>query len=53
MTKRTLPTPANLVVLPVTDTFKALRYLVTPTHGISRGKVMARNTAGISAVTGG
>lgn len=36
--------PANLVVLPAQDTFNALRYQVTPTTVISRGKVVARNT---------
>lgn len=44
--------PANLVVLPVADTFSALRYQVTPTHVISRGKVVARNTPEVRAFMG-
>jgi cytosine deaminase len=33
--------PANIVVLNAPDVFTALRYQVTPTHVISRGKVIA------------
>ncbi len=44
--------PANLVVLPVTDTFNALRYQVTPSVVISRGKVVARNTQETRTFTG-
>lgn len=44
--------PANLVVLPVPDTFEALRQQVTPMHVISRGKVIARNTPGVRVFTG-
>jgi cytosine deaminase len=44
--------PANLVLLPVQDTFNALRYQVTPTTVISRGRVVARNTAGERAFVG-
>ena len=45
--------PANLVVLPVINTFEALRHQVTPTHVISRGRVIARNTPGVRSFTGG
>jgi cytosine deaminase len=44
--------PANLLVLPVPDTFNALRYQVTPTTVISRGKVVARNTVEERTFTG-
>ncbi len=44
--------PANLVVLPVEDAFSALRYQVTPTHVISRGRVIARNTPETRAFVG-
>jgi cytosine deaminase len=45
--------PANLVLLPVKNTFEALRHQVTPTLVISRGKVVARNTPGERVFTGG
>ncbi|MFN8531317.1 MAG: cytosine deaminase [Anaerolineae bacterium] len=44
--------PANLVVLPVTDAFSALRYQVTPSIVISRGKVIARTTQATTQLSG-